>query len=95
MALWILLAYLKAPKDYRIDKKFIVKTILLGIVIGFIGAFILQIIVSSIFTIVFKIPQDSLLYEFIKAFLIFGLIGELMKFSAGSFSLKKSQFQSI
>ena len=94
MVLWILPAYLKAPKDYRLDKKFIIKTILMGIVIGFIGAFILQIIVGSIFTNVLMIPQDSLLYEFIKAFIIFGLIEELMKFCVGSFSLKKSQFQS-
>lgn len=94
MVLWILPAYLKAPKEYRLDKKFIIKTILLGLVIGFIGAFILQIIAGSIFTNVFGIPQDSLLYEFIKAFVLFGLIEELMKFSAGSFSLKKSQFQS-
>ena len=94
MVLWILPAYLKAPKEYRLDKKFIIKTILMGIVIGFIGAFILQIIAGSIFTNVLKIPQDSLLYEFIKAFIIFGLIEELMKFSVGSFSLKKSKFQS-
>lgn len=94
MALWILPAYLKAPKDYRLDKKFIIKAILMGLVVGFIGAFILQIIAGSIFVNVFKIPQDSLLYEFIKAFILFGLIEELMKFSAGSFSLKKSQFQS-
>lgn len=94
MVLWILPAYLKAPEDYRLDKKFIIKTILMGLVIGFIGAFILQIIVGSIFSNVFKIPQDSLLYEFLKAFIMFGLIEEMMKFSAGSFSLKKSQFQS-
>lgn len=94
MVLWILPAYLKAPKDYRLDKKFIIKTILLGLVIGFIGAFILQIILGSIFAMVLKIPQESLLYEFLKAFIMFGLIEELMKFSAGSFSLKKSKFQS-
>ena len=94
MALWILPPYLKAPKEYRLDKKFIIKTILMGIVVGFIGAFILQIIVGSIFVNVLKIPQDSLLYEVIKAFILFGLIEELMKFSVGSFSLKKSQFQS-
>ena len=94
MALWILPAYLKAPKEYRIDKKFIIKTILMGMVIGFIGAFILQIIFGHIFVNVFKIPQESLLYEFIKAFIIFGLIEEVMKFSAGSCSLKNSQFQS-
>ena len=94
MVLWILPAYLKAPKDYRLDKKFIIKTILMGLVVGFIGAFILQIIAGSLFVNVLKIPQDSLLYEFIKAFILFGLIEELMKFSAGSFSLKKSQFQS-
>lgn len=94
MVLWILPAYLKAPEDYRLDKKFIIKTILMGLVIGFIGAFILQIIVGSIFSNVFKIPQDSLMYEFLKAFIMFGLIEEMMKFSAGSFSLKKSQFQS-
>ena len=94
MVLWILPAYLKAPKDYRLDKKFIIKTILMGLVVGFIGAFILQIILGSIFANVLKIPQDSLLYEFLKAFIMFGLIEELMKFSAGSFSLKKSQFQS-
>lgn len=94
MALWILPAYLKAPKEYRIDKKFIIKTILKGMVIGFIGAFILQIIFGHIFVNVFKIPQESLLYEFIKAFIIFGLIEEVMKFFAGSRSLKNSQFQS-
>lgn len=94
MALWILPAYLKAPKEYRIDKKFIIKTILMGMVIGFIGAFILQIIFGHIFVNLFKIPQESLLYEFIKAFIIFGLIEEVMKFSAGSRSLKNSQFQS-
>ena len=94
MVLWILPAYLKAPKDYRLDKKFIIKTILMGLVVGFIGAFILQIILGSIFAGVLKIPQDSLLYEFLKAFIMFGLIEELMKFFAGSFSLKKSQFQS-
>ncbi len=94
MALWILPAYLKAPKDYRLDKKFIIKTILMGLVVGFIGAFILQIILGSIFINVLNIPQDGLLYEFLKAFIMFGLIEELMKFSAGSFSLKKSQFQS-
>ncbi len=94
MALWIFPAYLKAPEEYRLDKKFILKTILMGIIIGFIGAFILQIIVGSIFTNVFKIPQTSLLYEILKAFIIFGLIEELMKFSVGSFSLKKSHFQS-
>jgi RsiW-degrading membrane proteinase PrsW (M82 family) len=94
MALWILPAYLKAPKDYRLDKKFIIKTIIMGILIGFIGAFILQIIVGSIFANVLRIPQDSLLYEFLKAFIMFGLIEELMKFSVGSFSLKRSQFQS-
>ena len=94
MVLWILPAYLKAPKDYRLDKKFIIKTIFMGLVIGFIGAFILQIILGSILTNVFNIPQNGLLYEFIKAFIMFGLIEELMKFSAGSFSLKKSRFQS-
>lgn len=92
--LWILPAYLKAPKEYSLDKKFIIKTILMGIVIGFIGAFILQVIAGYIFVNVFKIPQESLLYEFIKAFIIFGLIEEVMKFSAGSLSLKKSKFQS-
>ena len=75
--LWILPAYLKAPKEYRLDKKFIIKTILMGIVIGFIGAFILQIILGNIFIYIFKIPQESLLYEFIKAFIIFGLIEEV------------------
>ena len=94
MALWILPAYLKAPKEYRFDKKFIIKTILTGLVIGFISAFILQIIAGYLFINVIKIPQDSLLYDFIQAFIIFGLIEELMKFSVGSFSLKKSKFQS-
>jgi RsiW-degrading membrane proteinase PrsW (M82 family) len=94
MVLWILPAYLKTPKDYRLDKKFIIKTILMGLVVGFIGAFILQIIAGAIFANVLKIPQDSLLYEFLKAFIMFGIIEELMKFSAGSFSLKKSKFQS-
>ena len=94
MVLWIFPTYLKAPEEYRLDKKFILKTILMGIVIGFIGAFIFQIIAGSIFTNIFKIPQTSLLYEILKAFIIFGLIEELMKFCAGSFSLKKSPFQS-
>ena len=52
--LWILPAYLKAPKEYRLDKKFIIKTILMGAVIGFIGAFILQIILGNIFIYIFK-----------------------------------------
>ncbi len=94
MALWLLPAYFKAPKEYRLDKKYIIKTILIGLVIGFIGAFILQIILGNIFINILKVPQYSLLYEFIKAFILFGLIEELMKFSAGSFSLKKSQYQS-
>lgn len=94
MALWLLPAYFKAPKEYRLDKKYIIKTILIGLVIGFIGAFILQIILGNIFINILKVPQYSLLYEFIKAYILFGLIEELMKFSAGSFSLKKSQYQS-
>lgn len=94
MALWILPAYLKAPKDYRLDKKFIVKAILMGLLIGFIGSFILQIIAGYVFSNVFRIPQESFLYEILKAFIMFGLIEELMKFLAGSRCLKKSRFQS-
>lgn len=93
MVLWILPAYLKAPKDYRLDKKFIIKTILAGLV-GFIVALILQMIGGYLFVNVIKIPEDSPLYEFIKAFIIFALIEELMKFSIGSFYVKKSKFQS-
>ncbi len=33
MALWLLPAYFKAPKEYRLDKKYIIKTILIGLVI--------------------------------------------------------------
>ena len=69
MALWLLPAYFKAPKEYRLDKKYIIKTILIGLVIGFIGAFILQIIfliLQSLLVRLITMPHKRLLVQIVK-----------------------------
>lgn len=91
--LWLVPIFLKTPKDYRYDKKFLIKTVIYGILV-FIVSVIIQGILSIILFNGFNIPKDSLLFAILMAIIGYGLVEEVMKFLVGSFSLKKSKFHS-
>ena len=93
MVLWFVPIFRKMPKDYRYDKKFLIKTVIYGILI-FIVAVIIQNIFAALLGKGFKLPETSLLFSLLMAIIGYGLVEELMKFLVGSFSLKKSKFHS-